>query len=316
MGFWTRLRGIEEKPETVRVTVVGDGAEAGSLLEAYHAIRGVEATAASREQLLEQIGRRATDAVEICLPPEEAQEVARAGLRAGLFVSTPCPLSRSRLAELVGASRPGSLRVRLAPLYYPPYRELMRLVEEDAVGTPVMLKLAVRRGRGTVLPDPLDPADWLRRHELGFLALSPWLIGPAERADSRLESIKVNGAAASSVLTWKYPAPHQYGYLQLDFCPDLHVRTFHEPVHRGLELTGLGGIISVNRAEGQLLREPTLVVRGKSTTTAFELIPDDWDQVYANLAVETVAVTREGKPPTLPTDKLAEQALRVLELAL
>lgn len=314
MGFWTRLRGVEEKPKTIRVTVVGEGAEAGCLLKAYKAFEGVNAIGADRERFLEQIGRRETDAVEICLPPEAAREVALAGLRAGLFVSTSCPLTRAGLAALVEASRSGSLRVRLAPLYYPPYRELKRLVEDDAVGTPMMLKLAVRRGKGTVLPDPLDPADWVRRHEIGFLALSPWLIGPAEKADARLEPIKINGAAASSVITWKYPAPHQYGYLQLDFCPDLHVRTFHEPVHRGLELTGLGGIIFVNRAEGQLLREPTLVVRGKSTTTAFELIPDDWDQVYVNLAAETVACLRDGKSP-LATAEPADQALRLLELA-
>ena len=312
MGFLNRLMGHEKKSAPVKAAIIGEGPEAERLAAAYHVNKGIELVGAEevsygdgviRQPVVRTPGLDALDdiirtpglrAVEIAAPPESRKDVAQTCIKAGLFTSVEPVLSIDELDELTALAKnyKARLRFRLLPLYYPPYRELKRLIDEDAVGRPMMLKMMTRRGKGTDLPDGLDPGRWIVEHELGFLALAQWLMGPIEKVHARLES-KGNGTPPSSVISWKYEGRHQYGYFQLDFCPGLHVRTFTEPVHRFIELTGAGGLIMATRGEGQLMRMPALMVRGKSTTTAFEMIPDDWRETYKRLAAETVKAVSE-----------------------
>jgi len=314
--------------------VVGDGAEAERLAGAYWVNRDVELAhaelvshgdgvirkpvvkSAGLDRLDEVIRTPGLEAIEVVAPVEDRAAAAAACLKAGLFTSVEAPPDLNQLGELkdLAKSYGVGLRIRLLPLYYPPYREMRRLVGEDAVGSPLSLKLVTRRGKGTELPEPLDRAAWIAQHELGFLSLAQWLLGPIDKVHARIGDVSTNSTPASSVIAWKYRTQHQYGYLQLDFCPGLHVRTFHEPVHRTVELTGIGGVILANRGEGQMYRTPALIVRGKSTTTAFEMIPDDWSEVHANLARETVAALRKGKRVAGHAN-VAMDALRLVEAA-
>jgi predicted dehydrogenase len=333
MGFFNRLRGQEDKRPPVKAAVFGDGPEAGRLAAAYQVNKGIELVGAEevsygdgviRQPVVKTPGLDALDdvirtpglkAVEIDAPPGDRKAAAEACVKAGLFTSVNPPTSTDELDELRALAKnyKTGLRFRLLPLYYPPFRELKRLIDEDAVGRPMMLKMTTRRGKGTDLPDGLAPGRWIAEHELGFLALAQWLIGPIEKVHARLES-KGNGAPPSSVISWKYQGRHQYGYFQLDFCPGLHVRTFTEPVHRFIELTGIGGLIMATRGEGQLMRMPALMVRGKSTTTAFELIPDDWREIYKRLAAETVkAMNRKAR--VIGSAGVVKEALMLVEAA-
>ena len=333
MGMWERLKGREAGPP-VKAAVVGEGPEAGRLASAYELTAGVEtvgseilqpadgvvrapvvrpASLASFETVIRTAGLRA---VEIVAPVAERYDLAAAALKAGLFTSVEAPagldqlLELGRLADTYGVP----VRIRLGPLYYPPYQEARRLVNEEAVGRPMALKLLVRRGRGTELAAGLDPGAWIMEHELGFIALAPWLIGPIAKVYARLD--RPGGENPPSALVmWKYSGLHQYGHLQVDFCPGLHVRTFTAPVHRFLELTCVGGTIMVTRGEGQLLRMPALLVRGKSTTTSLEMVPDDWREVYKNLARETVKIINDGAAP-LSTPAVAAEAVRLVQSAI
>jgi len=315
MGFFSRLRGeLEERPR-LRSAVLGSGPLSGRLAAAYEKTPGLELVAheplARAEEVIRIPGLRA---LELVAPVEKRGRLARDSIRAGLFTSLDAPAGVAELEELHDLSRAYQvpLRVRLMPLYYPPIRECRRLVKDDAVGDPVCLKLTVRRGRGAELPEPFEPAAWLFEHELGSLALAEWLMGPIAKVHARLAGKRDDGSTPSMVVSWKHESPHRYGYLQLDFCPGLQVRTWTEPIQRGLELTGLGGLIMVTRGEGQLLRVPALIVRGKSTTTAFEMVPDDWREADKTLARETVSVlTKKGR--VTGSAAVALSALRLAE---
>lgn len=333
MGFWKRLIGGEaESP--VRSAVVGEGLEAGRLAAACHSCSGIELVgaevikdgdgvirmpqvrAAGLDRFDSLIRERGLEAVEIVAPLETRAGLAAASIKAGLFTSVEAPASVSELEELEGLSRSYRvpLRIRMLPFYYPPYQEAKRLLDENALGMPMSLKLMVRRGKGSDFPRPLDAGRWLLEKEAGFIALGPWLLGPIEKVHARLARERASGAPGSSVVMWKHVDMHRYGYLQLDLCPELHVRTFTDPVHRFIEVTSVGGLILATRGEGQMLRMPALIVRGKSTTTSFELVPDEWTETYANLARETVAIVRKGRRPRAgPADALA--ALRLIEAA-
>jgi len=159
--------------------------------------------------------------------------------------------------------------------------------------------------------DPeLDRADWLIENETSYLGLAEYLVGPVAKVWARLESKATNGIPCTNLVMWKYQEKHQYGYLQIDFAPGLHVRTFTEPIYRCAEITGNSAKIFIGRGEGQLLRQPALMVRGRDRTTVYELIKDDWRDIYPAMAQDMISAVLFGKGPRSNAE-LARSALRL-----
>ena len=318
MGFLEKIREKGKSDSVVRAAILGTGPLAERLIAGYKQCEGVELMANQPIERADAVlGTPGLQSVEIVAPPAERVRIAAKCLSAGLFTSIdpmPDPQAIEYLRALAGKHH-CSLRFRLYPLYYPPYREVKRLVDEDHLSRPVCLKLLVRRGKGTEMTEGLDPLQWILEHELGYLALSGWLMGDVRNVYARQAKRDGTGAPGSTVIMWKYADHHQFGYLQLDFCPGLHVRTFTDPVHRVLELTLLGGVIMVTRGEGQLLRMPAVIVRGRSTTTAFELVPDDWREVYTSLARETYEHLVKNRP-IAGTAEVTDSSLRIARAAM
>ena len=312
MSFKDRFLGrIEAKPR-LKWGLIGQGVEAERLRAAYQA-EGAEligqAAAAAADEVIRAPGLQA---VEVVAPPEAQTQVARRCLAAGLHTSIGAPLALD-LRDADDLIRAASahhtiLRVRNHLLYYEPVFKAKQLLADHALGRLMTLKLMVKYGQGCDTAGAENRADWILRRETGFLALSQYFFGPAAKVHARLEP------GASSVLMWKYQEHYQYGYLQLDFCPGLHVRTFTDPVSRWIEITGTGGMLFIPRGEGQLLRGPALMVRGRETTTAYEMVQDDFRQVWPNLAREMFQVVYL-RQPVRSDAALSRQALLLALLA-
>jgi predicted dehydrogenase len=306
MSFKDRFLGrVEAKPK-LKWGLIGEGPEAERLRLAYQA-EGAELIAqASAANADEVIRAPKVQAVEIVSSPETQTQIARRCLTAGIHASIGAPLALDLggADDLIraGQSHSVTLRVRNHLLYYEPVFKAKQLLDNRAIGRLMTLKLTVKYGKGCATAGSENRPDWVLRRETGFLALSAYFFGPAAKVHARLEP------GLSSVLMWKYQENYQYGYLQLDFCPALHVRTFTDPVHRWIEITGTGGMLFIPRGEGQLLRGPALMVRGRDTTTAYEMVQDDFRQVWPNLAREMhQAVYRQH--PVRSDAALSRQAL-------
>jgi len=318
MGFWQRFRGQLEESAAVKVAVIGDGPERDRLVRAYGSREDVELVAVGSSSAAEDVIKvPGLAAAELVVPPEERAGLASSFISAGVMTSLDVPIKDEEAVGLsaLGRSYGVPVRYRLLPLYYPPYREVKRILNEDWLGLPISLKLVARRGKGTKYPERIDPIAWIREKELGFLALAQWIMGPVGKVFSRLMPCSQE-MPVSQAITWKYRAPQQYGSFLLDFCPGLHVRTFTEPVHRALELTCAGGVIMATRGEGQMLRTPAVCVRGKSTATALEMVPDEWEEVYAGLAAETVNVVNQKTRQITGSEKVVRDALSLLNSAM
>jgi predicted dehydrogenase len=313
MGLLEKIRQRGKSDSILKGAILGTGPLAELLAAGYRKCEGIELAACQPIEKAEAVlGTPGLQFVEIVAPAEERLRIAADCLSAGLFTSldpVPDPKAIERLKTLAG-KQDCPLRFRLYPLYYAPYREVKRLVDEDHLSRPISLKLLIRRGKGAEINEGHDPLQWLLENELGYLALSGWLMGDVRKVYAK--QVKKDGkeSPGSAVIMWKYADHHQFGYLQLDFSPGLHVRTLTEPIHRFLELTLLGGIILVTRGEGQLLRMPPVIVRGRSTTTAFELVEDDWRDVYTTLAQETYDHLVK-KRPIVGTSEAAQSSLRL-----
>ena len=313
MGLLEMIRQRGKADSVVRGAILGTGPLAELLTAGYRKCEGIELVVCQPIDKAEVVlGTPGLQFVEIVAPAEERLRIATKCLSARLFTSMdPVPDSKAMESLKSLASRQYcSMRYRLYPLYYAPFREVKRLVDEDHLSRPISLKLLLRRGKGAEMSEDIDPLQWVLENELGYLALSGWLMGNVRKVYAR--QVKRNGkeSPGSAVIMWKYADHHQFGYLQVDFSPGLQVRTLTEPVHRFLELTLLGGIIMVTRGEGQLLRMPPVIVRGRSTTTAFELVEDDWRDVYMTLAQETYEHLVKKKP-IVGTAEAADYSLRI-----
>jgi predicted dehydrogenase len=313
MGLLEKIRQRGKGGSVAKGAILGTGPLAELLAAGYGKCEGAELIASQPIEKADAVlGTPGLQFVEIVAPVEERLRIAEKCLGAGLFTSLDPMPDQEAMESLksLAARQNCSMRYRLYPLYYAPYREVKRLVDEDHLSRPICLKLLLRRGMGAETSGGEDPLQWVLEHELGFLALSGWLMGDVKKVYARQVKRAGKESPGSAVIMWKYADHHQFGYLQLDFSPGLHVRTSTEPIHRFLELTLLGGIIMVTRGEGQLLRMPPVVVRGRSTTTAFELVEDDWREVYTSLALETYEHLVKNRP-IAGTAEVTDSSLRI-----
>jgi predicted dehydrogenase len=200
--------------------------------------------------------------------------------------------------------------VRQHILYYDPVIKAKNLIEKNVAGRLVNLKLLLKVTG--IKNASLDRGNWLIENETSCLALAEYFFGPVQKVYARLEPHETNGIPCSNVVVWKYCERHQYGYLQVDFTPGLHVRTFTDPIFRAVEITGNDGKIFINRAEGQLLRQPVLLVRTRDRTIVHELVKDDWREVYPAMAKDMINSVISGKLP----GSTAESSRNALQLAL
>lgn len=304
-----------KKSRPVPVAVIGEGPPAERLAAAYgenpHTALAAMAPPDKAQEILAIPGLKG---VEITASGSPGLEIALQSLKKGFFTSVELPEDSDKLRQLqeTAVVAGTTLRIRMLPLYYPPYRELKKLVAQDHIGRPINLRLSVKWGRGLAGPG-VKPREALIR-EAGFLALAPWIMGPVAEVYARIEEGLESGHTPSAVVAWKHEERSRYGYLQLDFCPQLHIRSEDQPVHRMIQLTGLGGIVTASRGEGQLMRAPALTIRSKNATTSFETLPDKWSEVYTGLAAELAAVVRKRKP-VLASPEKALTALNMLETA-
>jgi predicted dehydrogenase len=294
MGLKDRLLGRIEARPRLKWGLIGEGPEAERLRDAYSG-QGADLVAQAPAERADEVLRvPGLQAVEIVTAAAAQVAIARRCLSAGLHTSLGAPLAMT-LGDAddlirIAASHQITLRVRNLFLYYEPVLKAKQLLDDRALGRLETLKLMVKYGRGSDTAGAEDRADWVLCRETGFLALAGYFFGPIAKVHARLEP------GVSSVLMWKYQEHYQYGYLQLDFCPGLHVRTFTEPIARWIEITGTTGMLFIPRGEGQLLRGPALMVRGRDTTTAYEMVPDDFRQVWPNLAREMTQVVYQQRP--------------------
>jgi predicted dehydrogenase len=313
MGLLEKIRHRGEGETLVKGAILGTGPIAELLTDGYRKCEGIELVAIQPIEKAEAVIKTpGLEFIEIIAPLEDRTRIAEKCLGAGLFTSmdsVPDPQVIERLKAIAG-KEDCCLRFRLYPLYYAPFREVKRLVDEDHLSRPISLKLTLRTGKGSEIAEGQDPLQWVIDHELGYLALSGWIMGDVEKVYARQVNRGRTESPGSALIMWKYASHHQFGYLQIDFSTGLHVRTSTEPVHRFLELTLLGGFIMVTRGEGQLLRMPPVIVRGRSTTTAFEMVEDDWRDVYTSLALETYDNIKQKKP-IVGTSGLADSSLRL-----
>jgi len=298
MGFLRRLTSLEDKREPLAVALVGGSAEERRRLEsAYLSNPKSRVIFSGGAENLGQLARSGkAELIEIFAPLEQRAALASLCLEAGVNVSTDMPPAAEPGQISVLQSRAGQrglvFRVRNECLYYEPYRKAAEIIADEKIGYHTMLRMVVKRKQSPV-PEQ-ERGQWLLANESGYLALAEYLSGRVEKVF--MLGGQTRSRPGSMLVGLKFQKPHRFGYLLVDFAPELKIRTFNEPVFRQVWATGTAGVVMVNRGEGQLWRAPVLWLRAKDYSRSWELLQDDWNSVYGAMVEESFAVLRQGRP--------------------
>ena len=311
MGFWQRLVKLEDKVEPVRVAIAGNDCQDRKRLEAAYGAdpRTRIIFSGSADEAEKQVLVNNAELVEIFAPIEKRAGLARTCLEAGASVSLDMPPAADPAQidslKAIAAQRGKFVRVRNESLYYEPYQKAWELIKDERIGWPSMLRMVIKR-KQTPGKD-FDHAAWLLKNESASFALAEYLFGPLSSVFTQAGKSASN--PGSVLVGMKFKTAHQFGFLLLDFTPDMQMHTLGEPVFRQIWAVGTAGVLMINRGEAQLRREPVFLLRAKDYSRTWEMLKDDWNSVYPAMVEAIYNTLRKGSPLVSNLD-LAQSGVR------
>ena len=220
--------------------------------------------------------RPEVDLVEILLPHHLHLDAALKAVAAGKIVSLQKPMCISldeadRLVAAADASdRP--FKVFENFVFYPPVIRARELIAEDAIGTPLSIRIKSNPGKSATAWDvPASAIAWRQRadqsgggplvfddghhkfalawHFMGEPEEVHAFIGDTETADHR------ERLDAPSIVSFRFPG-NRIGNLEIVHSPELEIATRHYAQDDRVEITGSKGVIWLNGGHGRLAGAP------------------------------------------------------------
>ena len=281
------------------------------------------------------LARPEVDLVEILLPHHLHLKTALKAIAAGKFVSLQKPMCISlpeadRLVVAAEASdRP--FKVFENFLFYPPVVRARALIAEDAIGTPLSIRIKSNPGRSATAWDvPESAVAWRQRpeqsgggplvfddghhkfalawHFMGEPEEVHAFIGRTETADHR---VRVD---APSMVSFRFSG-NRVGNLEIVHSPELEIVTRHYAQDDRVEITGTKGVLWINGGHGRLGDVPPLALYRDGRLTEFRDVESGWEQSFILSTRHYLDVLTQGGRPVL-TAREGRQVLRFALAAL
>ena len=281
------------------------------------------------------LARPEVDLVEILLPHHLHLAAALKAIDAGKFVSLQKPMCIS-LAEadrLVAAAEASARPFKVFEnfLFYPPVARARELIAEDAIGTPLSIRIKSNPGRSATAWDvPESAVAWRQRpeqsgggplvfddghhkfalawHFMGEPEEVHAFIGQTETADHR---VRVD---APSMVSFRFPG-NRVGNLEIVHSPELEIVTRHYAQDDRVEVTGTKGVLWINGGHGRLGDAPPLALYRDGTLTEFRDVETGWERSFVLSTRHYLDVLTQGGRPVL-TAREGRQVLRFALAAL
>ena len=281
------------------------------------------------------LARPDVDLVEILLPHHLHLEAALKSVAAGKIVSLQKPMciSLEQADRLVAAAEASDRPFKVFEnfLFYPPVSRARALIAEDAIGTPLSIRIKSNPGRSATAWDvPASAIAWRQRpeqsgggplvfddghhkfalawHFMGEPEEVHAFIGHTEAADRRAR------LDAPSIVSFRFPG-NRIGNLEIVHSPELQVATRHYAQDDRVEITGSRGVIWVNGGHGHLGDAPPLALYRDGALTEFRDVETGWEQSFVLSTRHFLEVVSQGGRPVL-TAREGRQVLRFALAAL
>ncbi len=253
------------------------------------------------------------DLVEIITPHHLHRDMAVAACRAGKHVSLQKPMAMS-VAEcdaIIAAADEAGVLLKVFEnfVFYPPYVEAKRLLDDGAIGEPLSVRLRIGSAGKGGWPVPLKA--WLWRLEESRCGGGPTifddgyhkfsmaieLLGPVESVHAWIDR-SFGLIDAPALISWTHEGG-RVGCIEATMSPHMTVASDYYPIDERIEIVGSEGSLLVTSCTARFLPGPPLILRRGSTTTTFDDLRDDWLDSFIDSTQHFVNVVREGGEPHL-----------------
>jgi predicted dehydrogenase len=270
------------------------------------------------------------DAIEILTPTHLHHDHVIAVLEAGKHVSVQKPAANTiEDARAMGeaADRAGRmLRISECFVHYPPLELAKKLVADGAIGKPTGLRIRTLVGQtdsafqANLRPegygwrlDKRSPGGHLFDDMVHKYAMALWLLDldiTSVQAVVRRRDLFMEPCA----VIFEYEDPMVLGTMEVQYAPQLYMRSSYYGADEFFEITGGEGQIWVTRATGEMLDlAPVMLFTGNAhgrKTTEFRDMDADWGTGFIRSSQHFVDALVNGTP----ADMSPESAAKVLQL--
>jgi predicted dehydrogenase len=276
------------------------------------------------------LGDASIDAIEVLTPTHLHHDHVIAALEAGKHVSVQKPAANTiedTLAMGAAAQRAGrTLRISECFIHYPPLELAKKLVLDGAIGKPTGLRIRTLVGQtdspfqANLRPegyswrlDKRSPGGHLFDDMVHKYAMALWLLDldiTSVQAVVRRRDLFMEPCA----VIFEYEDPMVLGTMEVQYAPQLYMRSRYYGADEFFEITGDEGQIWVTRATGEMLDLPPVMLftgnaQGRQTTE-FRDVDADWGAGFVRSSQHFVDSLVNGTP----ADMSPESAAKVLQL--
>ena len=276
------------------------------------------------------LGDSSIDAIEVLTPTHLHHDHVIAALEAGKHVSVQKPAANTiEDARAMGeaADRAGRmLRISECFVHYPPLELAKKLVADGAIGKPTGLRIRTLVGQtdsafqANLRPegygwrlDKRSPGGHLFDDMVHKYAMALWLLDldiTSVQAVVRRRDLFMEPCA----VIFEYEDPMVLGTMEVQYAPQLYMRSSYYGADEFFEITGDEGQIWVTRATGEMLDlAPVMLFTGTAQerkTTEFRDMDADWGAGFIRSSQHFVDALINGTP----ADMSPESAAKVLQL--
>lgn len=274
------------------------------------------------------LARDDVDLVEILLPHHLHLDAAIKAVEAGKAVSLQKPMCMSmdeadRLVEVAATSkRPFKIFENF--VFYPPVLKARELVDADAIGKPLSIRIKSNPGKSATAWDvPASANAWRQQkaHSGGGplvfddghhkFALAWHFMGNPEAVHAFIGETETAGGSvldAPSIVSFRF-SEGRIGNLEVVYSPELEIITRHYAQDDRVEITGTKGVIWINCGHGRLGDPPPVALYRDGEVTTWHDLATGWEESFVLSTRHYIDVLSNGGRPVLTADE-GRQVLR------
>lgn len=291
------------------------------------------------------------DMVELLVPHYLHCEMVVWACEAGKHVSVqkPMALSLEECDRMISAAKKSGVKLKVYEnfIFYPPYVQAKKLIEQGEIGDPLTIRIKMNAGNNKH-GWAVDQATWAWRMEesksgggeLVFddgnhkFSIARYFMGEPESVFAFIgKSIMENEIFtrkdgtqiqfyqdAPSMITWRCKGGERYGVFDITWSKDMEINSDYYACDERVEITGTKGVIWITRCTGRMLQIPTLLLYRDGQTREFHNLRDDWADSFIDSTKDFIEAIRDDRPPVLTGEdgreviKFSLAAMRSAEL--
>lgn len=257
------------------------------------------------------INDKEIDAVEIVANLPLSYKLAIDALNKNKNVSLESPFAGNlkQVDELIQTAKNKNLKLHLCTpsLFYPPYCEAKKLIDEEKIGGVQAIRIKSNIGATGGWKINFEREQIIFKEIYEKLALSYFLLGDIEKIFSFGMMSEDNFSPA--IIMWKYKEPCKYGILEVVFSKEMFIQSKYYHQDENIEISGTSGYIWITKQKANMQNTPSVLLYRRDRLYTYEDLRDDWLDAFIDCSLQFVDYIC-GKKSAIPYLNDAKKILR------